>query len=368
MLVSISWTLLSEKHYTHGRDGSDRPKMLTERKSQILKIIANGYISTAIPVASSVVARTRGLDVSPATVRNEMVALEEDGYIHRPHISAGGVPSDKGYRQLVEWLDYASGPQEQDANRVRIGLSESAEDVDEWANTTAGILAALLDTVAFATPLHSSSPSIRGIELLNLQEMLVMLVVVMQEAVVYRQLISTTHSVTSSDLEKTRNRVNSLVAGKTLASLRGEGNDSERELDRQVVKSTIELAHRNEVERLKSRKLQGLSRLFRQPEFEEDAEHAQMAVTAIESDAVFEELMLIAQSGQGAVAVIGSENEHSSLKKFSVVVCDYGVGSEATGVLGILAPTRLSYERAIPLVTHAGSSLSGIVSRVYGRS
>jgi heat-inducible transcriptional repressor len=342
--------------------------MLTERKSQILKIIANVYISTAVPVASSVVARTRGVDVSPATVRNEMVELEEAGYIHRPHISAGGIPSDKGYRQLVEWLDQTSGVQEDDANRVRTGLSESAEDVDEWANTTAGILAALLDTVAFATPLHSSLPSIRGIELLELQEMLVMLVVIMQEAVVYRQLISTTHSVTSFDLEQTRNRVNSLVAGKTFAALRGSENDSERELDRQVVKSTMELAHRHEAGRLKSRKLQGLSRLFRQPEFGEDAGRAQMAVTAIESDDVFEELRLTASSGQGAVAVIGSENEHSSLQKFSVVVCDYGVGSEATGVLGILAPTRLSYERAIPLVTHASTSLSGIVGRFYGRS
>lgn len=342
--------------------------MLTERKSQILKIIANGYISTAVPVASSAVARTRGIGVSPATVRNEMVALEEEGYIHRPHISAGGVPSDKGYRQLVEWLDRTSGVQENDANRVRTGLSESAEDVDEWANTTAGILAALLDTVAFATPLHSSSPSIRGIELLELQEMLVMLVVIMQEAVVYRQLISTAHTVTPSDLEQTRNRVNSLMAGKTFAALRGEGNDSERELDRQVVKSTMELAYRHEADRLRSRKLQGLSRLFRQPEFDEDPERAQMAVTAIESDDVFEDLMLTASSRQGAVTVIGSENEHSSLQKFSVVVCDYGVGDEANGVLGILAPTRLSYERAIPLVTHASASLSGIVGRVYGRS
>jgi heat-inducible transcriptional repressor len=342
--------------------------MLTERKSQILKIIANGYITSAVPVASSTVARTRGLGVSAATVRNEMVALEDDGYIHRPHISAGAVPSDKGYRQLVEWLDHKAGLQDRDADRVRTVLSESAEDVDEWANTAAGILAALLDTVAFATPIHSSAPSIKGIELLELQEMLVMLVVVMQEAVVYRQLISTTHSLTTSDLEHARNRVNDLVAGKSLAELRSEEGASKGDFNHQVVQSTMQVVRRHETERLKSRKLQGLSRLFRQPEFEEDPERAQMAITAIESDDVFEDLMLTASNGQGAIAVIGSENEQSSLKKFSVVVCDYGVGSEASGVVGILAPTRLSYERAIPLISHAGSSLSGIVGRVYGHS
>ncbi len=341
--------------------------MLTERKSQILKIIANGYISTAVPVASSVIARTRGLGVSPATVRNEMVALEEDGYIHRPHISAGGVPSDKGYRQLVDWLDGNLGIEEEDAYRVQMGLDEAPEDMDEWADTAANILASLLDTVAFATPLQSASPSIKGIQLLELQEMLIMLVVVMKEAVVYRQLINTNYSVTASDLEKARNRVNGMIAGKSLADLWTTNTEPEEEFDRQVVRSTMEVAHRHETERLKSRKLQGLSRLFKQPEFDEDPERAQMAVTAIESDVVFQDLSLAAPPGGRSVAFIGSENVHSSLQKFSVIVCEYGVGDEASGVVGILAPTRLAYERAMPVVTHTGSSLSGIISRVYGQ-
>lgn len=321
-----------------------------------------------MPVASSAIARSHGLGVSPATIRNEMVALEEDGYIHRPHISAGGVPSDKGYRQLVEWLDVGSEIEKKDASMFETGLSESPEDIDEWANTAASILASLLDTVAFATPLQSSSPSIKSIQLLELQEMLIMLVVVMKEAAVYRQLISTTHSITASELEQTRNRVNSMIAGKSLHNLRAAATRPEEELDQKVVRSTIEVAQRHETERLKARKLQGLSRLFRQPEFEEDSERAQMAVMAIESDDVFQDLADAVHSDHRAVAFIGSENTHSSLQKFSVIVCDYGVDGEASGVVGILAPTRLAYERAMPVVTHAGASLSSIVSRVYGQS
>lgn len=341
--------------------------MLTERKSQILRIIANDYISTAVPVASSTVAGSESLEVSPATVRNEMVALEEEGYIHRPHISAGGVPTDKGYRQVVDWLDVMTVIGESDAKRVLTGLEESPEDIDEWANTAANILASLLDTVAFATPLQSASSSIKGIQLLELQEMLVMLVVVMKEAVVYRQLINTSHSVTASELETTRNRVNSMIAGKSLKTLQASKEQPKDELDRQVVNSAIDVVHRHETDRLKSRKLQGLSRLFKQPEFEGDAERAQLAITAIESDHVFEDLATVAPSGSGAVTFIGVENKHHSLQKFSVIVCGYGVGNEATGAVGILAPTRLSYERAIPVVTHTGSSLNSIVSRVYGQ-
>ena len=93
-----------------------------------------------------------------------------------------------------------------------------------------------------------------------------------------------------------------------------------------------------------------------------------MAITAIESDDVFEDLAAIATSGNGSVTFIGTENRQSSLQKFSVIVCGYGIGDEANGAIGILAPTRLSYERAIPIVTHTGRSLNTIVSRVYGQS
>jgi heat-inducible transcriptional repressor len=318
-------------------------------------------------VASSAVARFTGLRVSPATVRNEMVALEEEGFILRPHISAGGVPSDKGYRHVVEWLDLSAGPAEADARTVDSGLSQAAEDVDEWADAAASILAALLDTAAFVTPLRSKASSVKSIELLGLQDMLIMMVVIMREAAVYRQLINTTHAITSSDLEKARNRVNSVVSGKTFADLQQGSVELEGEFDRQVVMSTMEVMRRHEAGAMKERRLQGLSRLLRQPEFEDDAARAQTAVTAIESDDVFADLTASTPSGGIPVTLIGSENRHVSLREFSVVMCKYGVEGEAQGIVGILAPTRLAYQRAIPLINHTGTSLSGIARRVYGQ-
>ena len=340
--------------------------MLTDRKSRILRIIAEDYISTATPVASSAVARAEGLGVSPATVRNEMVALEEEGFILRPHISAGGIPSDKGYRQLVEWLGLDLEPNPSDARTVRAEIEDASEGVDEWADAAAGILAALLDTVAFATPLRSPSSSVKSVELLGLQDMLVMMVVVMREAAVYRQLINTSHALTSSDLEKTRNRVNGMIAGRTFDDLQSKQPEPEEELDRQVVMSTMDVMRRHEAGALKERSLQGLSRLFQQPEFEEDAARARHAMTAIESDDIFADLVTSASPDGTPVTFIGSENRHDSLREFSVILCDYGVPGEARGVVGILAPTRLEYQRAIPLISHTGVSLSGIAKRVYG--
>lgn len=340
--------------------------MLTDRKSRILRIIAEDYISTATPVASSAVARAEGLGVSPATVRNEMVALEDDGFIIRPHISAGGIPSDKGYRQFVEWLDISANPAPSDTRAVQSEMDDAAEDVDEWADTAAGILAALLDTVAFATPLRSEASSIKSVELLGLQDMLVMMVVVLREAAVYRQLISSPQALTASDLEKARNRVNDMIAGKTFVDLARSEHEIREELDRQVVHSTIDVMRRHEASALKKRSLQGLSRLFLKPEFEEDAARARHAMTAIESDDIFADLVTSASADGIPVTFIGSENRHDSLRDFSVVLCDYGVPGEARGIVGILAPTRLEYQRAIPLINHTGLSLSVIARRVYG--
>lgn len=342
--------------------------MLTDRKSRILRIIAEDYIDTATPVASSAVARTEGLGVSPATVRNEMVALEEEGYIVRPHISAGSKPSDKGYRQFVEWLDGRDEPVPADANAVRSEIDEASVDVDEWADAAAGILAALLDTAAFATPLRSSSSSVKSVELLGLQDMLVMLVVVMHETAVYRQLISTSTAITSADLERSRNRVNSMIAGKSFVDLQNDIAEPDDDLDRQVVSSTIDVLRKHEAGALRERSLQGLSRLFLKPEFEEDSARARLAMSAIESDDVFADLVTAASADGVPVTFIGSENRHDSLREFSVVLCQYGVQDEASGVVGIFAPTRLEYQRAIPLISHTGVALSGIAKRVYGFS
>ena len=341
--------------------------MLTERKSQILRIIVDDYVNTVAPVASGTIARSEGLGVSPATVRNEMVALEEEGFILRPHISAGGVPADKGYRHIVEWLDMGAMPLDEDARAVESELGDATDDVDEWADTASEMLSSLLSTVAFATPLHSRSPSVKSIELLALQEMLVMLVVIMREASVYKQLINTERNFSVAELEKTRNRVNSIVAGKTFRDL-VDSPDAPGRLEGQVMMSTLDVLRRHEANAMRERRTQGVARLLEQPEFREDASLVRMALAAIESDDVLADLATSVSDDGNPAVLIGTENRNENLHEISVVICRYGVEGEAHGLLGVFGPTRMAYRRVIPLVRHAGASLSGMAGRVYGHA
>jgi heat-inducible transcriptional repressor len=340
--------------------------VLTARKSSILRLIAEDYISSAQPVSSSTVAKALGTQVSSATVRNEMSGLEQDGYIHRPHVSSGGVPTEKGFRQLVTWLEDRLTVSGNDADRMSTGLQNSDIDVDEWADTAAGILSVLLDTVAFATPLRSKNSSIKAIQLLELQKMLVMLVIVMEEAVILRQVIPTAEPVTQNELEHSRNRLSQVMVGKSMRSLQGAETMVSHELDRQIVRSAINLAQKQAMTSSKERKYHGFSRLFRQPEFVDDGHKARMAAAAVENDEVFSALSSSISGSPDVLTYIGSENSHESLKQFSVILCDYGVEGQSEGVIGVLAPIRMAYQRAIPLVSFTGSSLNTLASSIYG--
>jgi len=148
-----------------------------------------------------------------------MVALEEDGYIHRPHVSAGGVPLDRGYRQFVSSLDPDVELDPVSAALVDKEFGTVQAYVEEWMDSAAALLAGLLSTLAFTTIPRTAPAPVKSVELLQLQEMLVMVIVVLQEASVYKQLIRLDTSVTNSQIEHARNRLSEAIVGVPANSL-----------------------------------------------------------------------------------------------------------------------------------------------------
>ncbi len=339
---------------------------LTERKGRVLRFIVSDYISTASPVASGAVARASGLHISPATARSEMGALEEGGYILRPHISAGGIPSDRGYRHFVDSLDPAATADLDDAGAVQANLALSRHDFVAWADGAASALAALLGSLAFATTPREPAPLVKGIELLKLQEMIIMLVVVLREASVHRELISLDRPVTGQELEHARNRLSETVTGKTAEDLRAAAHAAADPLDQKVLESTAEVLRLRDAEALGERVFQGLRRLLEQPEFAADPVRARNVVATIEDAAAFGGLADQAPGDGSAVTFIGAENKQEALRGVSVVLCRYGVAGEAQGVIGLVGPTRMAYSRALPVIKYAADSLGAIAGRVYG--
>ncbi|MFQ6019233.1 MAG: HrcA family transcriptional regulator, partial [Dehalococcoidia bacterium] len=199
--------------------------MLTERRARILGHIVDEYVNSAHPVGSTTVARKYDLAVSPATVRNEMMQLEEEGYIVQPHTSAGRMPSDKGYRHYVEALMAEEGPPVKVQEAIRYQFRQAAQEMEEWARLGASVLAHHVENAAVVTVPHSPPARLRLLELVQVQELLALLIVVLQEARVRQQKLPLGRPLGQDDLGVVARRLNGLFAGLTAGEIRQQGSE-----------------------------------------------------------------------------------------------------------------------------------------------
>ena len=187
-------------------------KTLSPRTETILKSIVEQYIARAVPVPSQSVLNNHGLDVSSATVRNEMMHLKQEGYIIQPHTSAGSVPSDKGYRYYVETLDDIRLPINQ--QRMINHLFHQVETrMEEWARLTATLLANLSQNMAIVATAKPDNCIFKHLELVSIQDSTALLVIVLQGAVVRQQLTVFDQPVSQTELSNISNKLNNIFAG-----------------------------------------------------------------------------------------------------------------------------------------------------------
>ena len=339
---------------------------LTARKREILKFIVSEHVQTASPVASSTVARSTNLKASPATIRNEMVALEEDGLIHRPHVSSGGVPSDLGYRQYVASLNPELTLNRNVSARIDQEFSSLRAHVEEWIDSASEILAGLMDTLAFTTIPRTAPAPVKSIELLRLQEMLMVVIVVLQEASVYKQVINLDVSVSNSEIEHARNRLSEAIVGVPTNNLAARADQINDGLERRAFDSAVSALQQHNKASGSEKRFSGISKLFQQPEFLTDPAMSQGATWLIE-DSLATSSLSNSSNGTGSTnVVIGEENSEESLKNFSVVFSQYGTADTAEGMIGVMAPTRMEYEMAIPAVRYMANHLNQMTMMYYG--
>lgn len=337
---------------------------LPERRSTILTFIVDDYISTAIPVSSNAVANSGSFNVSSATIRNEVGMLIDEGYLLRPHPSSGAVPSEKGYRHFVGELDTSSQPPDNLVTLLQHHMEFERDDVDAWVQITASVIADLIGALAFITAPRAQMPNVKQIELLKLHDMLIMLVLVLQEARVYRQLIELEHAIPDPMLERTRNKVSAEVSGKRVEDLVAtrDREDIQDDFERQVWQATIEaLVHAESVPGV--RYMSGFRHFMSDPALAAQPQKGALALSALENDDAFAELTSgVTYSAQPVVA-IGSDNARPELCDYSLIMCGYGGAVNARGVVGLISPMRTAYDRAIPTVSFAAETLDAMVNR-----
>lgn len=337
----------------------------THRRNDILELIVQDYIASANPIGSVTLVREHQLGVSPATVRNEMMKLEEQGYIRRPHPSAGSVPSDKGYRFFVERLPRDPDPPATASVVVNSELENVRRDMEQWAKAASTAVSRLLGTVAFTTSPRSVTRRIKHLELIYLQDTTVLLVLVLHGASIHKLLVPLDSPVSAEQLEQIRNRLSGTLADSTATAVESALAAETDHVAQEVIKTALDVL-RAEDAAAADFAIDGLGELFAQPEFA-SAEQGRDVLGLIEEPANISALASRAPDDGTVTVFIGSEMEPESMHTLSVVIGHYGVPGEAFGTIGTIGPTRLEYQLALPVVRYAAVLMSRLISEMlYG--
>lgn len=339
---------------------------MTDRKGIILRAIVGEYITTASPVASETVVRKHGLGVSSATVRNEMVDLEEEGYIKRPHSSAGRVPLDKGYRFYVESLpDSVSLPVEMKEG-IRQRLIQAGKDPELWIRIAASLLARLVHNMSIVTFPKAPQSRLKHLELLRLQEFLALMVVVLQEARLRQQLIPLKNPFSAEDLATVANKLEAQLAGLTWHEI--EAKRSERSpFEEQVIDAALLMLREEDRISYSDHYVDGLSQLLSQPEFAQSDKLREL-VLGLEEQTLVHAIQGYASGNDEVKVQIGGENSEDILHPLSVVLCRYGISGEVSGVVTVVGPTRMAYADAMAAVKYVSTVMDELIEEVYGRA
>lgn len=340
--------------------------MLSERAATVLNVLVDEYLQSATPVASDEIARSLDQKISSATVRNTMAQLTEDGYISRPHVSSGGVPSDLGYRYYVESLPEAPQLPAELRESVDRDLAETEPDIGGWGKRCAAILSRLTENLAIVTAPRAQFPRLKRIQLVFLQESTALLVIVLEEARLLRKILPFGNRVDQAQLDLAASRLNDSLGG--LNSSQMQSNRLElNPLEELVKEGSVSLMRDAETTEDQEHYTDGLRLLLSQPEFS-GGELARNLVQLVEERVLLEKVLNGAPESENPAVFIGSENRDEFLNPFGVILCQYGVPQGVSGTICVIGPKRMGYVAAIGGVRYLSAFMSQMVHGIQSKS
>ncbi|MDN5850124.1 MAG: heat-inducible transcriptional repressor HrcA [Nitrococcus sp.] len=328
--------------------------ILEERAQQLLKALVQRYIREGQPTGSRTLTRESGLNLSPATVRNIMADLEDAGYLRSPHTSAGRVPTDRGYRFFVDSLLTVNPLREREIEQLRIHfdrgrnpevLIDSASNLLSWLTQLAGVV----------TIPRRHMGSVRQLGFLPLSERRVLAILVVNEREVQNRVLHTDRDYSGTELEHISNYLNAEFVGKDIEQIRAallDAMNNDRKEMTELMSVAIEVARR----------------LFTRPE-DEDDDYVMAGETNLMTFAELSNIEKLKQlfeafnqkreiihlldrclTADGVQIFIGQESGYEVFDGLSLVTSRYQTDDEVLGVLGVIGPTRIPYDRIIPIV------------------
>ncbi|MBN2075998.1 MAG: heat-inducible transcription repressor HrcA [Dehalococcoidales bacterium] len=339
--------------------------MLSPRSEAILKSIVAQYIVKATPVSSGSITSDSELKVSSATIRNEMVNLEKEGYIIRPHHSSGSVPLDKGYRIYVDTLDEIKLPATE--QRMINHLFHQVEgELDGWLNLAATLLSQMVQNVALVTKPKTEACQLKHLEVISLQDSLALLIIVFQGAKVRQQLIEFEDNITQEELRSTAGKLNDTFTGFTKSEI-SKTKEVLSPVEKKIIDYLLKEMEAEDNRQYVESYLDGLHYTLNQPELAHNYGQALNLMELVEQRHLVKSIIPSKIKGHGVQVVIGKENETESVHDYSVVISEYGLPGEATGTISVVGPTRMQYARTISTVGYLSLILNLLVAKLYGK-
>jgi heat-inducible transcriptional repressor len=335
--------------------------MSEDRRLAVLRAIVEDYVATHEPVGSKALVERHSLGVSPATIRNDMAALEDDGYIAQPHTSAGRVPTDLGYRLFVDRLSGLK-PLSNPERRAIQQFLDGAVDLDDVMVRTVRLLAQMTRQVALVQYPSLARSAVRHVELIWLSSTRVLVVLIADTGRVEQRMVDVPGPVTETTLADLRARLLTALAGKSFGSipeiLSSFADDFGRE-DQQLISIVTATVLEVVTERIDERVvIGGTAHLARYGEAFPLA--IEPVLEALEEQVVLLRLLGEAASGSGITVRIGHENPVERLETTSVVTARYGRGDQPVASLGVVGPTHMDY----PGTMGAVQAVAQYVSRI----
>jgi heat-inducible transcriptional repressor len=336
--------------------------MLDERARLLLKTLIERYVAEGQPVGSRSLSKISGLELSPATIRNVMADLEEMGFVASPHTSAGRVPTPRGYRLFVDTLLTVQPLEQQEAKAIE-GQFRVAEP--QRAIQTAAQLLSNLSHFAGVVMTPRRSSSFRQVEFVRLSDRRVLLIIVTPEGDVQNRVLLTSHPYTQAQLVEAANMLNEQFAGLSfdVARVRLHGDLAQLKQEIAHLMEAAVQAGSQAAEDSEAVVVSGERNLLGVPDLASNMDQLRRLFDLFEHKTRLVQLLDVSGRAHGVQIFIGGESKMVPLDELSLVVAPYEVDGKVVGTLGVIGPTRMAYERVIPIVDITARLLSSALSR-----
>ncbi len=337
--------------------------MLDRRAQILLKTLVERYIAEGQPVGSRTLSKYSGLDLSPATIRNVMSDLEELGLIASPHTSAGRIPTPLGYRFFVDALLVVKTLESGALHQLEDQLHP--DNPQRAIQAASQLLSQLTQFAGIVMAPRRRAVTFRQIEFLKLSEKRVLLIVVTPEGDVQNRILATDRDYRPAELVSAANYINQNYSGQSFEDVRQRLNKELHELRQdmiQLMSAALEAGNRAVAEDSEQYVISGERNLLAVRDLSQDMTRLRQLFDLFERKSLLLQILDLSLRGQGVQIFIGGESGVSTPDDVSVVTAPYKVGGEVVGTVGVIGPTRMAYDRVIPIVDVTAKLLSSALS------